>query len=711
LTNRLHPFVTAIRFFCMNKLFLLRAILFGLLFTYISNLSAQQAKKEALLLCRTLEKNHYSPRSIDDQLSREVFTKFLKTLDRNGLYFLASDYKEFTAYEFSIDDELKGKSWGFLPLVTERYKQRLIDADKTIAAILEKPFDYSSKELIKFPEEDSLSFSADEKAYQLQWSKYLKYKTLWQLVSLYQDSSVSDQTILSKESSIRQKVKVVQKRKIKRILESPNGYENYIASLFFGSVTCCFDPHSVYMSKTDWENFESSLSREAFSFGMDLDENEAGDVYITRLVPGGPAWKSNELHKDDVLTELKWEGKEAIDLTGAESDEVEGILESSNSIKLDITVRTSTGMYKTVSLVKEKIREEDNIVKSYILKGDKKIGYISLPGFYSEWENMSPLGCSNDVAKEIIKLKEEKIDGLILDIRYNGGGSLIEGLNLAGIFINEGPLFMMQSSDKKPYVMKDMNRGTVYDGPLVLMVNGQSASASEVLASTLQDYNRALIVGSTTYGKATGQIVIPMDSTINPSDLEKTGLRSEYGVSTVTVKKLYRITGKSAQLKGVIPDIHLPDIYEVLEYREMFYKTALPSDSVSKKVVYSPLSPLPVKNLSEKSKARVSSNNDFQLLKKIIDSQVKIQKEMNLVSLNFTQFKNKTLANYKEWEMLEKNGIGKSSVYTVENTSYDKELMNLDNYSKEINDILTGNIKEDIYIQESFHIITDLINH
>lgn len=690
------------------KKFLFPALLLCLLLS--NNLRAQVAKNEAILLRHTLEKNHYSPRNIDDQLSREVFVKFLKTLDRNGLYFLASDYKEFSAYETSIDDELKGKSWGFLPLVTERYKQRLLNADKTITSILEKPFDYTTSEIIKFPEEDSLGFAADEKAYQQQWTKYLKYKTLWKLVSLYQDSSVTDQLILSKEATIRQKVKLIQKRKIKRILENPNGYENYIASMFFGSITYCFDPHSVYMSKTDWENFESSLSKEAFSFGMDLDENEAGDVYIARLVPGGPAWKSNELHKDDILTELKWEGKEAIDLTGAESDEVETILESSNSVKLEITVRTAGGMQKTVSLVKEKIREEDNIVKSYILNGDKKIGYISLPGFYSEWENMSPLGCSNDVAKEIIKLKEEKIDGLILDIRYNGGGSLIEGLNLAGIFINEGPLFMMQSRDKKPYVMKDMNRGTVYDGPLVLMVNGQSASASEVLASTLQDYNRALIVGSTTYGKATGQIVIPMDSTINPYDLEKTGLKSDYGVSTVTVKKLYRITGKSAQLKGVSPDIHLPDIYEVLKFTEKFYKTALPSDSVSKKVVYSPLNPLPVKSLSEKSRTRINNNPDFQLLKKLIASQEKIQKEINVVSLNFTQFKNKTLASYKEWELLEKNGFGKSSVYTVENTSYDKEVMNLDSYTKEINDVLIDNIKEDIYIQESFHILTDLIN-
>jgi carboxyl-terminal processing protease len=678
----------------------------------LSRLSySQDAQKEALLLINLLEKNHYNAVSIDDQLSKNVFFQFIQSLDKRGLYFTKIEIKELSSFELTIDDELKGKSSAFLPVVTKVYKQRLIESEKILQEILEKPFDFTIKESITFNDSDTVNFTQDETALKARYKRYLKYKILIQLMGFYHDSIGSDQdkSILSKEEIVRKKVLLIERRNIKRILEHPDGFENYVLSQFLNSITHCFDPHSVYFSKTDWGNFQSELSTETLSYGMDLQENENGDIVIARLAPGGPAWKTSELHKGDILIALQWEGKEKVDLSGAEIYEIEKILESSNYSRLNLTVKLANGMLKSVVLVKEKIRKEDNIVKSYILNGTKKIGYISLPGFYTEWENTSSLGCANDVAKEIVKLKQENIEGLIVDIRYNGGGSLTEGLNLAGIFINEGPLFMMQEKDRKPYVRKDMNRGTIYDGPLALMINGQSASASEVLASTLQDFNRAILVGSTTYGKATGQLIMPLDTTVNPLTLDLKNSKSLSGAATITMSKLYRIKGNSAQAKGVQPDISLPDIYDDYIERELSYRTALVNDSVNKKVIYYPLPALPVSTLASLSKKRISEDMNFQHMSKVKNNFQNSIYSLKTLPLQYTSFRELYLKNRMDWILLEKDeSISKN--YEVENTSQDKYVFTIDDYGKEINTIVIKELQKDIHVQETYFIISDLIN-
>jgi carboxyl-terminal processing protease len=670
---------------------------------------AGSLRKEAMLLRAMLEKNHYSPRILDDKLSQQVFYRFVNMLDPHHLYFTASDLKALTIYKLKIDNELNGDSWEFLPFITNLYKQKLIISEKSASEILQQPFDFSVKQVISFSAADSAGFARDEKDFTMRWEKWLKYETLLELVNLQMKADTGDVEPpfpLAKEPEVRQKLLKVEKRTIKRMLEHPSGFDNYMGTLFFNALTSCFDAHSSYFSKTGWQNFQSELSSESYSFGIDIIENEIGDIIIERLVPGGPAWKSNELHKGDILLEIKWAGKKAMDLGGAEMSEVESMFGASNSERMEITVKKVNGQVKTVALLKEKIRADENIVKSFILKGERKIGYISLPGFYTEWENTLGMGCSNDVAKEIFKLKEEKIDGLILDIRYNGGGALIEGLNLAGIFINEGPLFMIQKRDRKPTVLKDINRGTVYDGPMAVMINGQSASASELLASTLQDYNRAIIVGSRTFGKATGQATMALDS--NMRDLSD--LTSSFGVAAVTVQKLYRVNGKSAQLNGVRPDIYLPDIYESLNSYENALPFALPSDSVNKKVFYSPLKQLPISELSKESAKRRASIESFQIIEKMVgDSSLKRRKRETF-SLDISSFGKIIKEKYAWYEALANAGSRDVNLFKVDNVGYDKDLIKMDTYSQEINDLIIKNLQTDIYVEETFQILNNLIN-
>jgi carboxyl-terminal processing protease len=428
-------------------------------------------------------------------------------------------------------------------------------------------------------------------------------------------------------------------------------------------------------------------------------------------VPGGPAWKSNELHKEDIITSVKWEGKPAVDLTGADMDEAEAVLQSTNSGLLEITVKKTNGLTKTVSLKKEKIRDDENSVKSYILQGERKIGYITLPGFYTEWESKEGKGCANDMAKEIVKLKAANIEGLILDIRYNGGGSLGEGLNLAGIFIDEGPLCMMQARGEKPTIMKDMNRGTIYDGPLVVMVNGQSASASEILASTLQDYNRALIVGSPTFGKSTGQVVLPLDTLLRSSTGRQIAAKTEYGFAKVTIEKLYRVNGKSAQIKGVSPDVHIPDVYEALSYRESSLPHVLPGDSVQKKVYFTPLKALPVNELAKRSAARTNHHASFTHIQKFIEAlKPVLQQNPRKIPLQPQAYAEAMQEKYNWWQSIEKVVNQRTSLFAVENTSYDKQVLKVDTYSQEVNSLSQKTIQDDIYIEETYRILSDLIS-
>jgi len=357
-------------------------------------------------------------------------------------------------------------------------------------------------------------------------------------------------------------------------------------------------------------------------------------------------------------------------------------------------------------LRKEKIDNEDNIVKSFVLKGDKTIGYIFLPAFYTEWENETGSSCANDVAKEIIKLKRDNIDGLILDVRYNGGGSIEEAIQLTGIFIDEGPLAAEKITGNKVTTMRDPNRGTIFDGPMVLLVNGQSASASEMLAASLQDYNRALIAGSNTYGKATMQGLFALD-TINTKPARQD---NENDLAKITIGKLFRVNGHTAQLTGVIPDILFPDAFDGLPIGERFEDFPLTADTVKRNNYYKPLSGLPVAALAAKSAARLTANPDFALIRKIVDEQKKLTQAGKMtIPLQIEQFE-KWSRQQELNNVTLKGAVATKASFSAENHTQDKQRLTGDAYDKEINDAWLESLAADIYIQETAAVLADLIN-
>ena len=498
-------------------------LLFVLLFLFSSRIQSQtviqKVSSDAFMITRMAEKFHIKPRTLDETFSNDVFNVFFKRIDASKFLFTQEDLKQLAVYRNTLHKEIAGKKVDFLQKVVAIFTERLQSMDTIGENILKQPFKYNIAE--KYTVKEDTSFPANNIALRLKLYKKLKYTVaddIAFIVSETEDPLKRKKQIDSADIAIRKKVLNSFKLSIQKQLQSPGGLPQLIGNSYCKSIANCYDPHSAYMSITDRENFEGQLGKKNMVFGFNLEEDEDGNASIDNLEPGSAAFKSGLINKGDKIVSIQWEGAKPIDVSKATAEEISDILEQNNHAKATLTIQKQDGTKRQVELAKEKETEEaeDNKVKSYLLKGEKTIGYISLPSFYEDWEDkVSINGCANDVAKEVLKLKKENIDGLVLDLRYNGGGSVKEAVDLAGIFIDAGPITQIKTREPKPFTLKDMNRGTIYDGPISLLVNGFSASASELLAGALQDYNRALIIGSPTYGKATGQSILPMDTTID----------------------------------------------------------------------------------------------------------------------------------------------------------------------------------------------------
>lgn len=665
---------------------------------------------KAVIVKRKIELTHYSPRPVDDSFSVAMFRSIIKTIDRRQLLFTAAEYKTLTSYSTQLDDELNGKGWAFLPLLEQTYRKALTRADSIITKVTQKPFDFTVNESITFNWQGTVEYPADVAALTGRWQRRLKFTVLDQLYDLVladTTGQTSFKTVAaSSEAKVRERVRAVELRTLKKIVEYPTGFSAYITEVYLNALATGFDPHTNYFSPEGKQEYQAHLSTEELSFGLELDENDKGQIVIGHLAPGGPAWRSGDLNKGDEVVTLQWEGKEAMEMAGLTLDEAYEILEQRGADRIVVKVQKADGTAKTVLLRKEKISNEENIVKGFVLNGAKKIGYILLPGFYTEWENESGSSCASDVAKEIVKLKRENIDGLILDVRFNGGGSMGEAMELTGIFIDEGPLVGVKEKSGKLAFPKDPNRGMIYSGPMVLMVNGQSASASEMLAAALQDYNRAVIVGSNTFGKATMQQMMPLDT------IQQNPLRGDHkgDIVKVTMGKLYRLSGETAQLNGVKPDVALPDAFDAIEYREKFMPFALPADPATKNGYYKPLPALPVAELAGKSNSRVNASKEFQDIKKLVETMRAKMSRSESVSLKLDGYEQWAKAQSLEMDIFEGETDKPSAKYTVDNHALDKALLTNNDYAKEINQVWLRNIAGNIYIEEAFLVLCDLIS-
>jgi len=587
----------------------MRALLTPLSFLLLIAAHAQTPDSkvtDAFLITRMVEKLHVQPRPLDKAMSAAIYGELMKALDDQRIFFTQADIAKLSGYQYRLDEEIRGRKGDFLQLLTGLYQQRLLESDTLVERLTAKPFVFTTKEVLTATEDSS--YPADLAARRTKLYKLLKLSVGSRLAAAYLAAGekgtsgsaagkTRQQLLDSLEPRLRKRATVSIKRMIKRLMQSPTGIGNMIGIIYCQALATCYDPHTNYFSPDEKAEFETEIGNKPLSYGLTVAEDEEGHAQVGRLLPGGPAFQTGMLSEGDKIVAVRWEGKEAIDVSDATAAELYHILGTEGADRVTLGVRKADGTTREVSLQKQRIsgtaEEEDDKVSGFLLKGAKTIGYISLPAFYEDWENNKGVnGCANDVAKEIIKLKKENIGGLILDLRYNGGGSMDEAIQLSGLFIDAGPVGQVVSRDAKVYTLKDINRGTVWSGPLLVLVNGSSASASEMVAGTLQDYNRALIVGSATYGKATAQVVFPMDTTIDLEHYNPQMKASSY--LKLTISKLYRVNGSTAQMSGVKPDVVLPDPPGSETQREADERFVLPPAPIAANKYYLPLPALPV---------------------------------------------------------------------------------------------------------------------
>lgn len=661
-------------------------------------------KQKATMLKRFLEKNHYQPLVWNDSASERLYNKWIGFLDREKLVFTKADIALLEPFKARLDNELNGEGWDFFKLSSGLYRKRLLKVDSVIKSVLAKPLDFSINENLQFP---FPGFAAGEAELQQRWKKYCKWQVLRKIADDNDSVNVSAADFIVAEKKAVALQKLQEEKYIQRLLgDSPAEFERDLQENYLNSIAWCYDPHTTYMNMAVKDEFETKMSASEYSVGFDIEKNDKGEPVIAFLQPGGSAWRNGQLHKGDVVTAVKV-GKQFKNIADATDDELEQAFGGSTRAEAEIKVRTVTGENKTIKLAKEKISSEEDVVKSYVLQGSSNIGYINLPGFYSreEIETVKEKGpnydgCANDVSKEIVKLKKDSIAGLIIDLRYNGGGSIWEAMQLAGIFIDIGPVASMKDREGKVNFLKDPNRGTIYDGPLMVLINGTSASASEFVSAVLQDYNRALIVGGTTYGKGTAQTIKPMDTAVlNPN--------KNYGdFVKVTGEKFYRVNGSTTQWKGVEPDIALPDIYGSDAYKEKAAASALQPD-LSKTGVYKPLAAIPAAELRNKSKQRVAADPFFKAVDKYTALSAQYQ-EGRTIALTWAAY----LAQYKEsralLQSIDEKNIHASGHLQVRNNSFDKDRIGFsEGYSREVNNAYLENVSADPVIREARAIMLD----
>lgn len=664
---------------------------------------------EARLLKAAILANHVQPAPVDDAFSAWVYDHVLDALDPDRCYFTQADIAVLAGFHDQLDNELNGGAWNFLPKLTEVYQAALDRYRLGIAGIASLPTDFAGGDYF----EARKSWHADAAALKAHWKLIFRYNTFDRLLELRRRYPTKTDKDLQQqdERAARQQVERVMLREASRIMHYEEGFAAYVASQYLKSVAAYFDPHTTYFSPNEVKDFMSSLSTAGYYFGITLGENERGEVAITQLMPGGPAWKSGEVHSGDVMQAVQWEGQEPIDLWGFSLDEVNDLLAETNHASIAMTLRQANGTYNTVKLRKEKVEAEETQVKSFVLDGPRKVGYISLPDFYTNWDDQGGSQCARDVAREVLKLRKENVEGLILDLRFNGGGAMDEAVAMAGIFIDAGPVGVVKGKGGEMRTVKDVNRGTVYDGPLVLMVNSLSASAAEFLAAALQDYHRAVVVGGKTYGKATAQTLSPLDpraaAAAATQGFAKAGSGQSY--SSITLEKMYRITGKTAQQAGVIPDILLHDALEALPIREASLPRAFPADSIQKKIYYQPLTALPLKVLQEKSAARVKSQPQFTVLQAYGEQVADLQRQADRVSLVWAEFKKQYETELAVVAGVEKSSNAGAAAFKASRMQAVEQRMQMDAYTDEFNRRWIKNLQEDIFVNEAFLIICDYI--
>ncbi|MCE3278264.1 MAG: tail-specific protease [Bacteroidetes bacterium] len=666
-------------------------------------------KDEAIdqILVQSLNNVHYSPLTMNDDFSEKVFKLYLQRLDFNKKFLLQSDVDDLKKLNHSIDDDVTAGKFGFFDKSFDIITKRVDEAQAYYKEILDKPFDFTKDEEIELDEE-KLSFAKTPEELKEAWRKSLKYQTLARMVEMMNNQDKAKEK--SDTVKIRSKEELEADAR-KKVLKSNDDYfkrikefdRNDRLAIYFNSVTGIYDPHTEFFPPKDKANFDISMSGQLEGIGAQLQEKD-GYVKVSSIVPGSASWKQGQLKPGDVILKVAQGANEPVDIVDMRMDDVLPMIRGKKGTEVRLTVKKPDGTTMVIPLIRDIVIIEESYAQSVILKGKKKIGYIKLPSFYADFTGKGGRSCSSDIKKELEKLKAEKVEGVILDLRYNGGGSLPDVVDMAGLFIDKGPIVQVKQKTGLPQLLEDRDPSTVYNGPLVVMVNSNSASASEIMAAAIQDYKRGVIVGTSpsSFGKGTVQRFYNLDdylpaqyNTIKP-----------LGEVKITTQKFYRVNGGATQLKGVVPDIILPDPYYLLDQGEKEQDYPMAWDEIAP-ASYIPLKPsYSLDKLKSSSENRVKNNPGFTLLNDAA-KRLKKQKDNSIQSLNFDKYvaeQKKNKEESKKMEELDKEITG------LEVMTLKADAAHLESDSVKISKTKDFHkvIKKDIYLNETVAIMNEM---
>ena len=689
---------------CLSLFLLISSISFA----YTTDNKSPDPEKDKVLISvlnYMLTRGHYVEKELNDEFSEIVFNNFIDGLDPSKRYFTKKDIKEFSKYKFQIDNQLKESDIAFYSLVYGRFLDKIKNAKDYYAVILNKSFNYKKDEIIDLDYKKQ-AYASSEKELLNFWRKQLKLQTIDRI----QEQEDLDEEKFKKDKSYKKRsFSVLEKKARAEVMTSMENLYIRIDELehrdwfstFLNSIVGAFGPHTTYMAPNIKESFDQDMSGKLEGIGARL-QKKGIYTHIVELVSGGPAWKQGELEDGDIILKVAQENEEPLDIVGMRLDDAIKFIKGPKDTKVLLTVKKKIdGTTKVITITRDIVQLDETFVKSSVVEKDgKKYGVINLPKFYINFDDRNFRDSAKDMEKEIERLKEENVEGLLIDLRNNGGGSLDTAIKIAGLFVDKGPVVQIKYRNEAPIVKEDVNKKIQWTGTLVLLVNELSASASEIFAAAMQDYNRAVILGGNqTYGKGTVQNILPVNKFYPNYD-------QDLGYLKMTIQKFYRINGGSTQVEGVYSDIAMPTRFSYMKYGERDLEGALPWDKVPQASYTQVNSYSNFSDVVSTSIERINNDPKFQLVDEYA-KWLKKEQDDSLYSLNYKQYQ-KDVKEKEEFVKKFKSVFKYQSGLAFDSPLYETSLFKENIDLKEKRNTWHKNLAKDMYISEALNVLSQL---
>lgn len=645
-------------------------------------------------LNQRVQQFHFRPKPLNDSLSKAVFHLFLERLDENKQFFQQADLSLFQADEFQLDDAIASGECSFITKYGPILKQRIEASKNYIASLKNETFDYSGRDTLYFKSVPNSGYFKDDLSSKKYWNKRIRYFILDHLVE--QDSTLSylEDHFKTLEAEVKPKIIQNQLCLLDELLHKNGGMDIFVKESFLNAFANYQDPNSFFYNNSDKSQFESSVSNHQLTFGIGTAKNKNGDIVIAYISPGSAAFLNGNFEENDVIKSLT-SPTQTLETFCVSNEDISAFTSNEKNETIIFKIKKQNGAVQDIPLTKTELKVEQNSCTAFIVKQKSNFAYLNIPSFYTDFDSPHGNGLAHDVATQLQVINKERVKGLIIDLRFNGGGSMKEAAELSGFFINKGPLAILKYGNGDQFTITDDFRGTLFNKPIIILIDDFSASAAEFFAAVMQDYNRAIIVGSPSHGKASAQVILPLNE------------MDDLGFCKLTIEKFYRVTGKSHQSVGIVPDIILPALYDGMKTSEIYSPFALSNDAITPTYRHVPYRRLPMAEIQSKSKGRVEKNENFNAIKELNTSMLNTFIDRDL---SYPLTLNNIYEDVQNYNVLWTNFYRTLDLTTqnipVKNTRDTKSKLSPEN--TELIESLMEDISTDIYIHEAIAILSDV---